>query len=171
MNGKKACDHEGGYTPFDCEVTSLVHDGGNFVVIYVNNQRKRDGVPTLNTDWWNYGGLTRDVSLIETPEIFVDDYSLQLQRGDGSTIAGWVHVVGAGAGMPVTVKIPELNLTQTATTDAQGRAAFSFKAPEVAAMVAARIRSSTRWKSRLATTNSKTRSAFAPSKRKATTFC
>ena len=62
-----------------------MHDGDNFVVIHVNNQRKRDGVPTLNTDWWNYGGLTRDVSLIETPETFVDDYSLQLQRGRGST--------------------------------------------------------------------------------------
>ena len=55
-------------------------------VIHVNNQRTRDGVPTLNTDWWNYGGLTRDVSLIETPEIFVDDYSLQLQRGPDSTL-------------------------------------------------------------------------------------
>ena len=96
VNGKKACEHEGGFTPFDCEVTSLVHDGDNFVVIHVNNQRTRDGVPTLNTDWWNYGGLTRDVSLIETPEAFVDDYSLHLQRGGGVHDRGWVHVVGAG---------------------------------------------------------------------------
>src|SRR5271167_1621281 len=92
VNGKKACEHEGGFTPFDCEVTSLLKDGGNFVVIHVNDQRKRDGVPTLNTDWWNYGGLTRDVSLIETPEIFVDDYSLEMDREGGSTVGGWVHV-------------------------------------------------------------------------------
>lgn len=128
VNGQKACDHEGGFTPFDCDVTSLVHEGGNFAVIYVNNQRKRDGVPTLNTDWWNYGGLTREVSLIETPETYIDDYSLQLQRGGGSTIAGWVHVVGRGANAPVTVKIPELNLSQTASVDAQGQATFSFSA-------------------------------------------
>jgi beta-glucuronidase len=127
VNGKKACEHEGGFTPFDCEVTTLVKDGDNFVVIHVNDQRTRDGVPTLNTDWWNYGGLTRDVSLIETPESFVDDYSLQLQRTDASTIAGWVHVVGARAAA-VTMKIPELNVTQNATTDAQGKATFSFKA-------------------------------------------
>jgi beta-glucuronidase len=127
VNGKKACDHEGGFTPFDCEVTSLLHDGDNFVVIHVNDQRKRDGVPTLNTDWWNYGGLTRDVSLIETPEMFIDAYSLQLQRGDDSAIAGWVHMVGASAGTQVTVKIPELNLAQTASADAQGRATFSLK--------------------------------------------
>ena len=128
VNGKKACEHEGGFTPFDCEVTNLVHDGDNFVVVHVNNQRTREGVPTLNTDWWNYGGLTRDVSLIETPEVFVDDYSLQLQRTADATIAGWVHLVGGSAGMKVTVKIPELNLAQTASIDAQGRAAFSLKA-------------------------------------------
>ena len=136
VNGKKACDHEGGFTPFDCEVTSLLHDGDNFVVIHVNDQRKRDGVPTLNTDWWNYGGLTRDVSLIETPETFVDDYSLQLQRATDSTIAGWVHVVGASAGTQVTVKIPELNLTQTAAIDAQGSRGVFTQGNESAALVA-----------------------------------
>jgi beta-glucuronidase len=128
VNGKKACEHEGGFTPFDCEVTSLLHDGGNFVVIHVNDQRTRDGVPTLNTDWWNYGGLTRDVSLIETPELFVDDYSLQLQKAADSTVSGWVHVVGASTGTQVTVKIPELNMSQTASADAQERATFSLKA-------------------------------------------
>jgi len=30
----------------------------NFVVVKVDNKRRRDGVPTVNTDWWNYGGLT-----------------------------------------------------------------------------------------------------------------
>lgn len=131
MNGKKACDHEGGFTPFDCEVTNLVHDGNNFAVIYVNDQRRADAAPTLNTDWWNYGGLTRDVSLIETPATFVDDYLLQFERRDRAPISGWVHVVDAPAGTPVIVKIPELNITQTAPTDAQGRAAFSFQAPNL----------------------------------------
>ena len=127
VNGKKACDHEGGFTPFDCEVTSLVRDGNNFVVIYVNNQRTRDGAPTLNTDWWNYGGLTREVSLIETPEVFVDDYSLQLQRGDAGVIAGFVHMSGGREGAQVSVRIPGLGLEQTAPTDAQGRALFTLK--------------------------------------------
>ncbi len=129
VNGEKACDHEGGYTPFDCDITKLLQDGGNFAVIYVNNQRRRDAVPTLNTDWWNYGGLTRDVSLIETPEVFVDDYSLQLQRGPGSTLAGWIHLDGARAGVPVSVSIPELGLKASATTDGSGRAVITLQAP------------------------------------------
>jgi beta-glucuronidase len=128
VNGKQACDHEGGFTAFDCEVTSLVHSGNNFAVIRVNDQRTRDGVPTLNTDWWNYGGLTRDVSLIETPDVFIDDYSLQLQRGSASTLAFSAHVVGAREGTSVTVKIPELGLSQNGSTDAQGRVSFSLTA-------------------------------------------
>jgi beta-glucuronidase len=131
VNGREACDHEGGFNSFDCEVTSLLHAGNNFVVIYVNNRRTRDGVPTLNTDWWNYGGLTRDVSLIETPEVFIDDYSLQLQRGSGDSIAGWVHVAGVGSATSVTVTIPELHVTKTAKADSTGRATFTFDAPKL----------------------------------------
>ena len=81
VNGQKACEHEGGFTPFDCEITNSVHDGSNFAVIAVDNTRHADGVPTLQTDWWNYGGLTRDVSLVEVPGTYIDDYSLQLKRG------------------------------------------------------------------------------------------
>ena len=68
VNGQKVCEHEGGFTSFNCDVTSAVHAGGNFVVAAVDNTRLEDGVPTLETDWWNYGGLTRSVSLIEVSE-------------------------------------------------------------------------------------------------------
>lgn len=128
VNGSKACEHEGGYTPFDCEVTSILQDGPNFAVIAVDNTRLADGAPTRQTDWWNYGGLTRDVSLIEVPAQFIDDYALQLQRGARTEIEGWVHVDGAQAGTPVTVNIPELQLTQTATVEADGRASFHLHA-------------------------------------------
>jgi beta-glucuronidase len=64
VNGTKVCEHEGGFTSFNCEVTGAVDAGDNFVVAAVDNTRHEDGVPTLKTDWWNYGGLTRNVSLI-----------------------------------------------------------------------------------------------------------
>src|SRR5271166_1745713 len=74
VNGTKVCEHEGGFTSFNCEVTGAVRAGDNFVVAAVDNTRHEDGVPTLKTDWWNYGGLTRNVSLIEVPEAFIDQY-------------------------------------------------------------------------------------------------
>ncbi|MGC2164036.1 MAG: glycoside hydrolase family 2 TIM barrel-domain containing protein [Silvibacterium sp.] len=125
VNDVHICDHEGGFTPFDCEVTAAVKDGSNFVVIAVDNQRKVDRVPTLKTDWWNYGGLTRDVSLVEVPEAFIDDESLQLTP-DG-TIEGYVHVEGAKAGMKVALNIPGLHETENAVTGEDGRANFSFR--------------------------------------------
>jgi len=36
VNQKRVCDHEGGFMPFDCEVTSVLHAGSNFLVIAVD---------------------------------------------------------------------------------------------------------------------------------------
>jgi beta-glucuronidase len=124
VNDVHVCDHEGGFTPFDCEVTSALKDGSNFVVIAVDNLRKADRVPAIKTDWWNYGGLTRDVSLVEVPEAFIDDESLQLMP-DG-TIAGYAHVEGGRAGMKVALSVPALHEELSAITGEDGRADFSF---------------------------------------------
>jgi len=97
VNGQKVCEHEGGFTAFLCDVTAAVHPGANFVVAAVDSTRREDNVPTLETDWWNYGGLTREVSLIEVPETFVDQYDLHLSLKGPNVIEGWVHVSGATA--------------------------------------------------------------------------
>jgi len=128
INGKKVCEHEGGYTSFNCDVTEAVHPGNNFVVTAVDNTRHEDNVPTLETDWWNYGGLTREVSLIEMPEAFIDQYDLHLDRGEGSVIEGWVHVTGGQAGEKVDVEIPELGAKTTATIGEDDRAALRLDA-------------------------------------------
>jgi|CZKL01.1.fsa_nt_gi beta-glucuronidase len=126
VNGQKVCEHEGGYTSFNCDVTSALHAGNNFVVAAVDNTRHEDNVPTLETDWWNYGGLTRPVSLIEVPESFIDQYDLHLSRSESSTIEGWVHVFGGRPQATVKVEIPELHANTTATVDDGGRASVHF---------------------------------------------
>jgi len=125
VNGKKVCEHEGGYTSFNCEVTSVVHAGDNFVVAAVDNTRHEDNVPTLETDWWNYGGLTRSVSLIELPEAFIDQYDVHLSRGSDATIEGWVHVMDAQPGAQVEVEISELGAKTSAAVGDRGRATFT----------------------------------------------
>lgn len=152
VNGKKACEHEGGYTAFNCEVTQLVHAGSNFVVAAVDNTRHEDNVPTLETDWWNYGGLTREVSLIEAPEQFIDQYDVHLARGQQEDmIEGWVHVEGSkgtvpGA-VPVEVEIPELGARAQGQVSGDGRASFQVKvhglqrwSPEKPKLYAVKIR-------------------------------
>jgi beta-glucuronidase len=122
VNGQKACEHEGGYTSFNCEITFAVHAGNNFVVAVVDNTRREDGIPTLETDWWNYGGFTRSVSLIEVPEAFIDQYDLHLSRDEKSVIEGWVHVEGGHPGASVEIKIPQLDAKTTAMVSENGRA-------------------------------------------------
>jgi beta-glucuronidase len=127
VNGQQACTHEGGFTAFDCDVSANVHEGKNFVVIAVDNTRLADGVPTLNTDWWNYGGLTRDVSLIDVPAKYIDDYDLHLNH-DRTAIEGSVHVENAAPGEAVTISLPELNRSVSTKLDARNRGAFSISA-------------------------------------------
>src|SRR5260221_8802960 len=73
LNGQKLGRHEGGFTPFDFEITEKVKQQANFVVVRVNNSRAKDQVPTINTDWWNYGGITRPVSLRKVPKTCIHD--------------------------------------------------------------------------------------------------
>lgn len=126
VNGQKVCEHEGGFTSFNCDVTGAIHPGSNFVVAAVDSTRLADGVPTLQTDWWNYGGLTRNVSLIAVPDSFIDQYDVHLERGPGDTVAGWTHVVDAAPGQTVTLSIPELKAQSTSVVSPDGNAAFRF---------------------------------------------
>jgi beta-glucuronidase len=136
VNQKRVCDHEGGYTPFDCEVTAVLHGGSNFVVIAVDATRLVDGIPSVGFDWFNYGGITRDVSLVTVPAAFIDDYDVHLARGSkfdsaNTELTGYVHVLGAPIGTSVTVDIPEAGAKVTAKTGADGNAPFSVKASKL----------------------------------------
>ncbi|HWF87198.1 MAG TPA: beta galactosidase jelly roll domain-containing protein, partial [Pyrinomonadaceae bacterium] len=128
LNGEKLGQHEGGFTPFNFEITKLVRDTGNFLVVKVDNKRRRDAVPTLMTDWWNYGGLTREVKLIETPPTFVHDCLIQLQKGSRDRVSGWVKLAGDRLSQKVTVRIAEAGISKTFTTDEHGSAAIDFSA-------------------------------------------
>src|SRR5215216_1598663 len=128
LNGEKIGQHEGGFTPFNFEITKLVRDTGNFLVVKVDNKRRRDAVPTLMTDWWNYGGLTREVKLIETPATFVQDYLIQLQKGSRQRVSGWVKLAGQKLNQRITVRIPEAGISKTVSTDDRGFAEIDFNA-------------------------------------------
>ena len=128
LNGEKIGQHEGGFTPFNFEITKLVRDAGNFLVVKVDNKRRRDAVPTLMTDWWNYGGLTREVKLVETPATFVHDYLIQLQKGSRQRVSGWVKLAGDRLNQRITVRIPEAGISKTFTTNNNGFAEIDFNA-------------------------------------------
>ncbi|MEM1115220.1 MAG: glycoside hydrolase family 2 TIM barrel-domain containing protein [Bacteroidota bacterium] len=130
LNDEKLGTHEGGYTGFAFEVTGRLRDADNSLVVAVDNSRRDDGIPARRTDWWNYGGITRSVSLALVPETFVQDLTVRFSDADGPRVAARVELDGpAAAGAPVTVSVPELDLRETVAADAFGVASVAF-APE-----------------------------------------
>lgn len=131
LNGTILGSHTGGFTPFDFEVTGKLKDGKNFIVVKVDNKRHLDGVPTNNFDWWNYGGITRSVKLVETPATFIQDYFIHLDNAAEGKITGWVKLNGAEKAQRVTLELPELKKKLSFQTDQTGRASFALTAKDL----------------------------------------
>ena len=128
VNGSLAGHHVGGFTPFNFDVTDLMRDGYNFVVVKVDNKRHAEDVPTQIFDWWNYGGITRDVLLIDVEPVYIENYNLQLVSLEGRRLGFSVKLNSETAGRQVTLSIPELKTKKTVTTDAKGTATIYMKA-------------------------------------------
>ena len=129
VNGEKMGRHVGGFTPFNYDVTKYLKDGENVVIVKVDNKRHKDNVPTQIFDWWNYGGITRDVLLVDVPDTYVENYSLQLvktvaqpkgKKTAPSTLLFSARLSEKKAGESVVLSIPELKLKHQLTTDADG---------------------------------------------------
>lgn len=132
LNGKKLGKHIGGYTPFAYEITGLAKDSGNSLVVRVNNVRHADGVPTINTDWWNYGGLTRDVLLVEEPATFISNFLVRLRPGTTNTIEARVQLDGLDKQQAVKITLPSLGLTTEAVANQDGIAQCELSATNLA---------------------------------------
>ncbi|HEY4393926.1 MAG TPA: glycoside hydrolase family 2 TIM barrel-domain containing protein, partial [Polyangia bacterium] len=131
INGRRLGAHEGGFTPFAFEVTGQLRPRGNSLVVMVNNTRRASALPAINTDWWNYGGLTRGVRLVETPAVFIRNARIQCAKGDPRHLAAVVDVEGARGRVTVTVEIAELGKKVSFPTDAAGRGTFVLEAAPV----------------------------------------
>jgi beta-glucuronidase len=128
LNNKRIGGHEGGFTPFQFEVTDKMNAGINEVILRVNSQRTPQGIPALNFDWWNYGGITRDVYLAETPTTYISDYFIQLSKEDPSKIAGYIQLAGVPGTKNISVRIPELSINFRSHSNDQGRAGVMITA-------------------------------------------
>ena len=131
VNGREAGHHVGGFTPFNFDVSDLLKEGENTVIVKVDNKRHAEDVPTQIFDWWNYGGITRDVKLVKVTPVYLEDYNMQLQKADAKAktreISFSAKLNKAEAGHKVTVFIPELKLEQQLTTDAEGTVSGTLK--------------------------------------------
>lgn len=120
VDGVEVARHEGGYTPFEADVTQVVTPGERArVTICVNNELTFRSIPpgvVEDTpagprqrywhDFFNYAGLHRSIWLCAVPAVRLEDVTV-VTGLDGSTgTVSWSCVVeGAGDGDPADVRV------------------------------------------------------------------
>jgi beta-glucuronidase len=110
VNGTQVVEHEGGYTPFEADVTDVVEPGAEArLVAVVNNVLTWQSIPPGYVeetpdgprqryfhDFFNYAGLHRSVWLYRTPRAHVSDVTV-VTGLDGSTGTVDYEIQTAGA--------------------------------------------------------------------------
>ena len=123
VNGTQVVEHEGGYTPFEADVTDVVEPGAeNRVTVVVNNVLTWQSIPPGYVeetpegrrqfyfhDFFNYAGLHRTVWLYTTPASYVSDVTVVTGlSGSTGTVNYRVETVGAeGSEVRVTLRDAE----------------------------------------------------------------
>ncbi len=102
--------HKGGSTPFYIEVTDFLKKENRLLVV-VDNTRKLSSVPSVNTDWFNYGGIYRSVELISTPLTFIKDYTCRLDENSTKRVCFDIMLSDKAQG-EVYITIDELKIKE-----------------------------------------------------------
>ena len=116
INGILIGKHIGGFTPFNFDITSKIKNGENFIILKIDNKRKKENIPSLMFDWWNYGGITRDVYLIETDNIYIQNYHFLLNKQNKNQIDIKIELNKNNTNTSaqiIKLSIPELNIRKS----------------------------------------------------------
>lgn len=71
VNGREAGRHDGAFTAFCFDVTKFLKPAGNVLEIVADNRIDKD-IPPIEADFTMFGGIYRDVWMIETDELHID---------------------------------------------------------------------------------------------------
>jgi beta-glucuronidase len=133
IDDTQVAEHEGGYTPFEADVSELVRPGEDVrVTVVVDNRLSWTSIPPGYVqeledgrraqryfhDFFNYAGLHRSVCLHATPHVHVSDVTVSTTGVDGTsgTIA-YRAIVEGGQGHRVRVVVRDADGTEVALTD------------------------------------------------------
>ena len=79
LNKKQVAFHQGGYTPFEVDLSpDLIYGELNELLVVVDTH-ENPGIPPFGgvVDYLGYGGIYREVSLIITPKLYIKDIFIQ----------------------------------------------------------------------------------------------
>ena len=74
LNGSYLGSHEGGFLPFKFKIddSDLNFESDNYLAVQVENLRKRGRIPGKLFDWYNWGGIHRQVYYRIVPKLRVN---------------------------------------------------------------------------------------------------
>jgi hypothetical protein len=117
LNGREIGSHRDPYTPFELPLTGLKPGQPNTLVVRADYRRD----PQLREGWWNWGGITRAVSLVPRGPVVMHDAGLLPQRSCRAgacrwsvLVDGWLENVSGAARRPavtVTLRAPDGTLS------------------------------------------------------------
>ncbi len=142
VNGKKAGEHTGGYLGFDVDITPyLSKNDENTLLVYASNAINRDIVPSQKSDFFIYGGITRDVFLKVVPNVYLKQLNILTPdvSHDFASTKARVHVQNdSGKRQRVTLRAEIRNAAGDIIVDTEekfradpGESMYSFDFPSV----------------------------------------
>ena len=127
INGSIVGEFEGGYVPFNFDISKYLKDGENILLVQTDNTLNKSSVPTQKTDWWPWGGIVGDVYILETPKKFIQNAYLQLNPEKFSEALFNVEMNQELSGQRIVLEIPELQFKDEFITNATGFIRESIK--------------------------------------------
>ena len=127
INGSIVGKFEGGYVPFNFEISDYLKDGDNILLVQTDNTLNKSSVPTQKTDWWPWGGIVGDVYIVETPKQFIKNAYLQLNPENFSQAYFNLEMNDKFPGKEITLEIPELQYANKFITNSSGAITENIK--------------------------------------------
>ena len=127
INGSIVGKFEGGYVPFNFEISDHLKDGDNILLVQTDNTLNKSSVPTQKTDWWPWGGIVGDVYIVETPKQFIRNAYLQLNPENFSEAYFSLEMNDKFAGKEISLEIPELQYSNKFITNSLGAITENLK--------------------------------------------
>lgn len=127
LNGKKIGAHEGGYTPFRIDASSAIQTGINRLAVRVDNRHLKMKFPPV-LGWYNYGGIHRDVSLIITERVRIDEMSIEAMP-EGKGAAGQIIIKADPAEESMKVRARVLDYSNKPVWEGESAGTGEMKLP------------------------------------------
>lgn len=95
VNGKKVGAHIGGYIGFTIDISSEIKSGKNEIVVRADNSYDPEIIPSQKSDFFIFGGITRDVWLQTKPKTHLANlkYTTPKVSKENASLEGTVAVV------------------------------------------------------------------------------